>query len=543
MSSARPDFDFDWLVVGSGFGGSVAALRLAEKGYTVGVLESGRRFADEDFADTAWDARRLLWAPHLGLRGPLRTTLFREVFAMSGAGVGGGSLVYANVLLRAAPEFFTHPQWEGLEDWEAALAPHYETAERMLGAVTYNEDGDADVLLKEYAESIGRGDTYRRLPVGVFLGEPGETVEDPFFGGSGPSRTGCIKCGQCMIGCRHGAKNTLVKNYLWLAERLGVKIMPERTVLDVRPMDGADGSGGYVVTSARSGRIARRDRQTLTARGVILAGGALGTTRLLTGCKLNGSLPALSARIGDLVRTNNESGFTVTAPDDERDFSRSAAISAAISPAPGTIIEAATFGRSGDAYALMFADVLDKGNRRTRPLHFAANLLRLRWLGARPPRGFSRRTSVLAVMEVADYALRLRSRGRLPGRSVLLTAEQDPERPIPAHIPAAHDVGRWFTRRLGGRPRIFLGEALSATPLTAHLLGGAAIGASPQTGVVDSRQRVFGYQNLLVCDGAAVPSNVGANPALTITAMAERALMFIPAKDAATAAIRTPMEA
>ena len=529
-NGVRRELDFDWLIVGSGFGGSVAALRLAEKGYRVGVLEAGRRFADDDFADSAWDARRLLWIPHLGFRGPLRATPFKEVLTMSGAGVGGGSLVYANVLVRAPRAYFTHPQWKGLEDWETALAPHYDTAERMLGAVDYDEDGPADLLLKEYAESIGKGDSYRRIPVGVFFGEAGTTVKDPFFAGAGPDRTGCVKCGQCMLGCRHGAKNTLVKNYLWFAERLGVQIMPERTVLDVRPLDGADGSDGYAVTSVQSGRIVRRDRQSLTARGVILSGGALGTTRLLAGSKLNGSLPNVSARVGELVRTNNESGFAVTAPDESRDFSRSVAISAVISAAPDTVIETTTFGRESDAYSLMFAPVVDRGDRRTRPLYFATRLLRPRWPRAKPPRGFARRTVLLAVMQMADNALRLRVKHRLLGGGVRLTAEQDPERPIPSHIPAAHDAGKWFAERIGGRPRIFIGEAVRATPLTAHLLGGATIAASPATGVVDARHRVFGYQNLIVCDGAAVPSNVGVNPALTITAMAERAMALIPPK-------------
>ncbi|MDE3129741.1 MAG: GMC family oxidoreductase, partial [Acidobacteriota bacterium] len=254
------DYDYDWLIVGSGFGGSVAALRLAQKGYRVAVIECGRRFADGDFAERTSDLRRFNWAPHLGLRGILRLSVFKDVFVLSGCGVGGGSLGYANTLYRARPGFYDNPQWSQLADWRAELEPFYAEAERMLGVTQYDRDGVADVLLREYGQTIGVGETYTRTPVGVFLGEPGTTVADPYFGGEGPERTGCVRCGGCMIGCRYGAKNTLVKNYLWFAEKLGVQILPERTVTDIRPLGDGSGADGYEVTHTRSGALVRRGR-------------------------------------------------------------------------------------------------------------------------------------------------------------------------------------------------------------------------------------------------------------------------------------------
>src|SRR5918997_1900544 len=365
--------DYDWLVIGSGFGGSVSALRLREKGYSVGVLECGRRFSDADLPRSTWDFRRYFWAPRLGMRGIFRLSTFKHVAIVSGSGVGGGSLGYANTLYRARRRFYEDPQWADLDDWESALAPHYDEAERMLGVVAYDEDDPADDLLREFAREIGVEDTYAKTRVGVFLGAPpGETVPDPFFGGAGPDRTGCLRCGRCMVGCPHGAKNTLVKNYLWLAERAGAHLHPERTVTDIRPLAG----GGYAVTSERSGAWVRRRRRTQTARGVVVAAGALGTNRLLATCKLNGSLPKLSDRLGELVRTNSEAILAVTLPKDAPEMTRRVAISSSVYPDPHTHIETVTYGDAGDSMSALYTLMVGDGTRATRPLKLMGAMVR-----------------------------------------------------------------------------------------------------------------------------------------------------------------------
>lgn len=514
--------DYDWLVIGSGFGGSVSALRLAQKGHRVGVLECGRRFADDELPKSTWDLRRYWWMPKLGMRGIFRLTIFRDVAIASGSGVGGGSLGYANTLYRAPARFYGDPQWSGLSDWQVELAPHYAEAERMLGVTTYDEDDPADDYLREYAEATGVGETYAKTRVGVFLGEPGKTVPDPFFGGDGPDRTGCMRCGRCMVGCPHGAKNTLVKNYLWFAERAGARIMPERTVTDIRPLDG----GGYAVTSERSGAWVRRDRRVETARGVVVAAGALGTNRLLAACKLNGSLPSISDRLGELVRTNSEAILAVTLPKGtSEDVIRRVAITGSIYPDPDTHIETVVYGDAGDAMSSIFTLLTGDGTKLSRPLKLVGAAARhpVRLARSMNPRGWSQRTIIVLVMQSLDNAIALRAR-RTRGGGVRLSTEQDPERPNPTFIPVANAFTEWLAKRTGGIAQSSIMEAAANIPSTAHILGGAVIGASPATGVVDKDLQVFGYENLLVVDGAAIPANVGVNPSLTITALAEHAM-------------------
>lgn len=531
-------FDYDWLVIGSGFGGSVSALRLSEKGHRVGVLECGKRFEDTDFAEKTSQLRKYYWVPLLGLKGILRMTLFKDVFLATGCGVGGGSLGYANTLYRSRPEFAKNPQWSHLADWDTELAPHYDTAEHMLGVVPYDEESAADLLMKEYADEKGFGDTYAHTNVGVFLGAPGKTVPDPYFGGEGPDRTGCIKCGSCMVGCRHNAKNTLMKNYLHFAERRGAQIMPERTVVDVRPLGADEGSAGYAVTSVRSGRWIRKERETVTARGVVFSAGPLGTNRLLQRCKLSGSLPKLSERLGKLVRTNSESILAVTAKDDSNDFARSIAITSSIYPDPDTHIEPCTYGKGGDSQSLIMSLATTGGKRGTRPFFFVLNALRhpVKFLRTLRLGKSAQRTIILLVMQTVENSINLRVRFRLPGGFPVLTTQQDPDNPIPDSIPAAYEAGRWFEKRINGTLKAATPEAVLSIPSTAHLLGGAVIGESPDTGVVNERHEVFGYQNLLVCDGSAIPANVGVNPSLTITAMTERAMTFIGSKPGAETA-------
>ncbi|MDW5594303.1 GMC family oxidoreductase [Conexibacter stalactiti] len=521
--------DYDWLVIGSGFGGSVSALRLSEKGYRVGVLESGRRFRDRDFPKSNWNLRRYFWLPRLGLKGFFRISTFKDVTVVSGSGVGGGSLGYANTLYVPPRRFFDDPQWAALNDWEQALAPHYAEAQRMLGVVQTTLDDPADDLLREFGEHLGVGHTYRKTPVGVFLGEAGKTVPDPFFGGEGPDRTGCTQCGRCMVGCPVGAKNTLVKNYLWFAERRGAQVVPDRTVIDVRPLGAADGSEGYAVTHVPSGAWRERDKVTVTARGVVVAAGALGTNRLLQRCRLGGSLPKISKRLGELVRTNSEAILAVTVPKDYADdLTRRVAISGSIYPDPDTHIETVTYGKAGDAMSFMYTLLVGDGTRVTRPLKLVGAALRspgtfvrLLW-----PNGWSRRTIIVLVMQTLDNAIALRAK-RTPFGGIRLTTEQDADRPNPTYIPIANQTAEWLAERTGGVAQSSLMEAVNI-PSTAHILGGAAIAGDPEHGVVDANQRVFGYENLLVCDGSAVPANVGVNPSLTITALAEHAMSHVP---------------
>ncbi|HEX2096224.1 MAG TPA: GMC family oxidoreductase [Solirubrobacterales bacterium] len=528
-------YDFDWVVVGSGFGGSVSALRLAEKGYSVAVIECGKRFGDKDFPRSTWDLRRYFWAPRLGLRGIFRLSTFKDVAVVSGSGVGGGSLGYANTLYVPPSPFFEDPQWADLADWERELAPHYETAKRMLGVVVHEDDDASDQLLREFGEEIGVGDTYTKTPIGVFLGEAGKTVADPYFGGEGPERTGCTHCGRCMVGCPVGAKNTLVKNYLWFAERHGARVMPDRLVTDIRPLGAADGSGGYAVTSERSGMIRGRGRRTVTARGVVVAAGALGTNKLLQRCRLGGSLPKISPRLGELVRTNSEMILAVTVPEDyPGDLTKRVAISSSIYPDPHTHIETVSYGHAGDSMSTLYTLLVGDGTRATRPLKLLGQIVRhpVRFAQTLWPKGWSRRTIILLVMQTLDNAIALRPKLKRSG-DVRLQTEQDPEKPNPTFIPVANEAAEWLAERTGGVAQSSVTEALMNIPTTAHILGGAVIGHGPEDGVVDANQCVFGYENLLVCDGAAVPANVGVNPSLTITALAEHAMSKVPPKDGA----------
>ena len=531
--SART-YDYDWIIVGSGFGGSVAALRLAEKGYKVAVLECGRRYADHEYAPSTWHLRRFLWAPAFGLRGILRLTPFRDIFIASGSAVGGGSAVYANTLYRAKPAFFENPQWASLADWAAELAPHYATAERMLGVARVPFESGGQVLLQRMAAHFGVPDSFTPTPVGVFFGEPGHEVPDPYFGGEGPPRSGCTRCGECMVGCRHGAKNTLLKNYLWFAERRGATVIPDCEVREVRPLGAADGSAGYVVTTQRPGAWLFAGRRTLTARGVVVAAGALGTNRLLLRCKETGALPRLSDRLGELVRTNSESILAVTMADETHRAWADVAISGSIHPRPDTHIEFCTYGRHGDFMSLLMAPLTGQGTRLTRPMMLLATVLRhpLRTIRGQWPFGWSRRSLVVLVMQTSDNAIAFRPVRRWWGGMGLRT-EQDTSRPNPTFIDVANEATEWLARETGGTAQSSLFEAVANIPTTAHILGGAAIGADAAHGVVDARRQAFGYRNLLVCDGSTMPANPGVNPSLTITALAEHAMQQVPPAAAA----------
>ena len=537
MNTSQESFDFDWLVIGSGFGGSVSALRLSEKGHRVGVLECGRRFADHELPSSTADLKRYFWNPMLGMKGIFRLTTFKDVSVVSGCGVGGGSLGYANTLYVPPTKFFEDRQWADMNDWESALAPHYAEAQRMLGVVQNPHEDPADQLLRELGEELGVGDSYKKTPVGVYFGEPGKTVSDPFFGGEGPDRTGCRMCGRCMVGCPHGSKNTLVKNYLYLAEKRGARVIAERTVIDVRPLGDGSGKDGYEVESVRSGAWLRKDRQVQRARGVVVSAGPLGTNKLLQRCRLNGSLGRISARLGELVRTNSESILTVTVPEDyPDDLIKRVAITSSIYPDPNTHIETVTYGDDGDSMHRLYTLLVGDGTRLTRPLKLLAQILLhpKRLAQVLFPKHWSRRTIIILVMQTLDNAIALRPH-QGPFGTFWLKTEQDPEKPIPTFIPVANQAAEWFAKRTGGVAQSSVTEALFNIPTTAHILGGAVIAPDPERGVIDARQRVYGYENLLVCDGSAIPANVGVNPSLTITALAEHAMSHLPAAGVAAA--------
>ncbi|WP_223586376.1 FAD-dependent oxidoreductase [Microbacterium sp. OVT16B] len=527
------EFDEDVVIVGSGFGGSVAALRLAEKGYRVRVYEAGRRFEDEDFAKTSWNVRRYLWAPAFGCFGVQRIHRLPHVMILAGAGVGGGSLNYANTLYQPGASFFQDPQWRGIADWERELSAHYATAKRMLGVVEhYPHTGPVERIMAGAAEDLGVGDTFRRAPVGVWFGKPGERTPDPFFDGEGPERTGCTLCGNCMVGCRVGAKNTLMKNYLALAERRGVAIESLRTVIDVAELPG----GGFAVTTQRSGAWLRRGRRTVTARQVVLAAGTWGTQQLLHRMKESGSLPRISDAVGRLTRTNSEAldGAIATKVPESLELARGVAITTSFHVDDRTHVENVRYGPGSNLMGAL-ATALVPGDRRlgARLTNLAAQVLRspVRQFRLGNLRRWSERGIIALVMQTADNSLTLSLRRRF-GRLVM-TSEQGHGEPNPSYLPQAHAAAAAIAARVerdGGEPAEARGSwpEVFGIPLTAHFLGGAVISSSPEEGVIDAYHRVWGHPGLHVVDGSAVPANPGVNPSLTITALAERALSYWP---------------
>lgn len=523
-------FDFDIVIVGSGFGGSVSALRLAEKGWRVAVLEQGRELADADIEPAGTDPKKLAWAPSLGLKGFFAQDVFRHVGIVRGIGVGGGSLVYAAVLLEPKDNFYRDPAWRALStDWQAELAPHYATAKRMLGVTPNPWHGVQDDWLRGAAERLGAADTFDTVPQGIFFGEPGRTVPDPFFGGEGPARTGCNRCGRCITGCAYGAKNTLDRNYLHFARRIGVTVLPERQVTHLEPLAG----GGYAVHQQHPWDSHVR-YQTLRARQVILAAGALGTMEILFSSRDRyRTLPSLPASLGEHVRTNSEAIVGILAKDEQADVTEGATISTHFYADAKTHI---TQNRFPESYGFMkwyMGPLVDDANPLRRALrtliqlviHPVASTVSFR------ARHWHRRISVLTVMQHADNELAFGyGRTLLRGFRHGLISRPGKGGRTPSFLPQANAAARAFAEASDGTPLNTVMESIGNLSVTAHILGGAVMAGDARDGVVDTNHEVFGHSGLYVVDASAIPANVGVNPSLTITALAERFGARFPAK-------------
>jgi len=519
--------DFDYIVIGSGFGGSVSALRLAEKGYRVGVLEKGKEWKTPDFPKTNWNIRKYLWLPFLGCYGYQMLTTFRHVMILHGGGVGGGSLVYANQLLVPPDKVFESRSW-CIQNVKETLKPYYETARNMLGANVSPQVGRADLLLKEVGIEMTGKDTFHKNDVGIFFGEPEKTVKDPYFSGKGPDRTGCTFCGACMIGCPVGAKNTLDKNYLYLARNFGAKIIPETCVTGVRPVP-----GGYEVITKNTIGILKKEKR-YTAKGVVFSGGVLGTVTLLEKCRDKGMLPHISNELGNFVRTNSEALIGVKSNDTETNWNDQIAITSGIYPDDATHIEIVRYNKGSDVLLNLLTIMSGGGGKVPRGVRFLGNIIRhpliffrLLW-----PTGKASVISVLLVMQTDKNHLKLNYKKRwwrMGGKSINSEIPKGFER-SPSYIPVANETARRLAEKMNGIPLSSFPEVVLNMSTTAHILGGCCMGDSPTRGVVSPKGEVFNYPGLYVADGSVVSANLGVNPSLTITALSEYIMSHIPHK-------------
>lgn len=536
MNEHQASQDFDVAVIGSGFGGSVAALRLTEKGYRVLVIEAGARFEDHDFAKNSFDLKRFLFFPKLGMLGIQRIDLLKNVLVMSGAGVGGGSLVYANTLYRPPADFFKTGSWSQIADWQTLLNPYYDIAERMLGVQVNPFFSPADLVLKKVAKNRGVEETFRMAPVGIYFGKEGKEVRDPYFDGKGPRRTGCINCGECMTGCRHGAKNTLVKNYLYLAEQAGAEVWDLTTVNHIQK----NTDGTFEMSLKRTSLTGKSRPAVIHVPQVIVAAGALGSAKLLQKSRDRGGLPGISEKLGELSRTNSESLLGVVAKKKSHDFTQGSAITSSVFPDAHTHIEPVRYGK-GSGFMGLLQSVLASGKNGETP-NFGRlvaatfkNILQLP--NFYNLRTWPERTLILLVMQSRDNSLTTYLK-----RSTLfakkLTSRQGYGEVNPSWVPVGHEFASDIAAEIGGTPGAVIGEPFGI-PLTAHFLGGAVIGSDSKSGVVDPYLRVFGVKGLHIWDGSTLSANPGVNPSLSITAQAEWAAAHWPNKGEGDA--RTPL--
>jgi cholesterol oxidase len=519
------DNEFDYIIVGSGFGGSVSALRLSEKGYKVLVIEKGKWFSNEDFPKTNWNLRKWLWLPALRFFGILKLSIFRHVSILSGVGVGGGSLVYASTLPVPKSPFFNSGNWAALADWEKELKPFYSIALKMLGAVKNPRLFDGDLALKELAVEVGRETHFESPDVAVYFGKSDETVPDPYFGGKGPDRKGCTYCGSCMTGCRVGAKNTLDKNYLYLAQQLGAEILPEKKVIDVKIIGKNDGSDGYEVTTKDSTRLLKRERR-LKAKGVIFSGGVLGTVPLLMRLK-NTSLKNLSDQVGKNIRMNNETLISVTSPTTIKDYSKGVAVGSILQTDDISHLEIVRYGKGSGFWKMTMLPYVTGNNSIIRFFKMTLEYIKspiayfkTYWNG-----DWSKRTNILLFMQALDSTLGLKL-----NRFGRINTHLDNGIKPSADIPESSELTKKYAKITKGKSMAFFQQTLMGKASSAHILGGAVMGASADDGVIDKNNNVFGYQNMLVVDGSMISANPGVNPSLTITAVAERAMDKIPNK-------------
>jgi len=518
--------EYDFVVIGSGFGGSVSALRLVEKGYSVLVIEKGREWKPSDFPKTNWQVWKWIWLPAFRFFGFFKMTFLRHVGILSGVGVGGGSLVYANTLPRPRDTFFSSGNWKGIADWKTELDPHYATAETMLGANTNPKLFDADHALRAVAEKKGARNEFEPTRVAIFFGEPEKVVPDPYFNGDGPEREGCRFCGACMTGCRHNAKNTLDKNYLYMARKKGAELISQSRVRRVQPIGiHPNGEGGYRIRYRSSTGILFARYFTVRAKNIVFSGGVLGTVRLLLNMKRR-DLPGLSDRLGDFIRTNNESLVLVNSRNKSKDFSAGVAIGSIFPPDHDTHLEAVRYGSGSGFWKMMGVPLTHGKNAFARIGKLFIHLLTRpgAWLRIYFTRDFSKQSMILLFMQHLDSTVRFK-RGIFNLKSKITTGE-----PPSAFMKLSKELADLTADEIHGKPFVMLTEALTGTPTTAHILGGCVIGKNSSEGVIDAAHRIHGYQGLYVCDGSAVSANPGVNPALTITAMTERAMSYIPNK-------------